>query len=442
MEANTPTADGPQPAAATSTKPTSTHQSGILNRPPEHLLVAALEFIGDRTATRTRETLEKLSALIQRELQSDLDEQSPETPKNQPSPETGELGFADPYDRQFLTITVGFAKSAYDALAVPADQQPQDLIAIPWSLLGDQPTRSDRNGDVVLQVCSDDPYVNEHVVRRIEEELRDRITLAWTLVGDQRYTTREGRVAKREARALIGFLDGTANLDPKDKPEDATLVFVDPDKVKEYPPVPPSGPGGAYPGTGPQFPPDLRQPPGREPEWTRHGSYMVVRASTQKTPDWDGVTLDDQEHVVGRFKFSGASLDLTDDQSLLNSDPFYAQHQEDLRVPLASHVRKSNPRRSPEDPARRVFRRGYPLIEPAAGGLQRGLLFIAFARTISTQFEFIMRGWIKNPNFPQPNTGVDHLLSRFEKEVLCGGYYFAPPLSRVREPWSWIVPSA
>ena len=102
-------------------------------------------------------------------------------------------------------------------------------------------------------------------------------------------------------------------------------------------------------------------------------------------------------------------------------------------------MRKTNPR-GPEDAARRTFRRGYPLLEASGGdGLRRGLLFICFARTLTTQFEFITAAWMMNPNFPEPNTGVD-ALRQFEGQVLVGGYYFLPPLTNAREPWSWVLP--
>ncbi len=75
------------------------------------------------------------------------------------------------------------------------------------------------------------------------------------------------------------------------------------------------------------------------------------------------------------------------------------------------------------------------------GTLQRGLLFLAFGRSLSTQSEFIMRAWLKNPNFPQPNSGVDPLLG-MESGVLAGGYYFIPPVSEPGEPWNIQLPGA
>lgn len=413
------------------------HQSGITNRPPEHCVVAAFR-VNTTEPLPTRNALEELRRVVSAELRSDLDSQGPDADKEAPSPETGELGFEDGYDRAHLTITVGLGPTAFDKLGVGAEDRPQDLVPIPWAELGDNPVQPDQ-GDVVLQVCSDDAYICEHTVRRVEEELREDVTLLWTQIGAQRYTTRQGRTSRREGRAVTGFIDGTNNLNPRRSEDDGRLVFVDPDAVPSYPPVPagqPAGYGGA-PGTA--FPPNLRQPPAQEPAWTRLGTYMTIRSSTIDTTAWDQASLGEQEENVGRFKLSGASLDLTDDPAHLNDPPAFEADQSNTTVPVDSHARKSNPRR-PEDLDRRIFRRGYPLISGSTDGFDRGLLFISFGRTLSTQFEFIFRAWMRNPNFPNEGAGPDRLF-QFENRVLAGGYYFVPPLEHRTRPWSWIIPT-
>jgi Dyp-type peroxidase family len=50
---------------------------------------------------------------------------------------------------------------------------------------------------------------------------------------------------------------------------------------------------------------------------------MVVRVSTFDTTPWDDRSLNEQEQAVGRFKYSGASLDLDDDPRRLNDDPAF-----------------------------------------------------------------------------------------------------------------------
>lgn len=418
------------------TSPSS--QSGITNRPPEHALIAAFDLTGGDSAAN-QATVVALRDLVHRELRSDLDDQGPATPKDQPSPETGELGFHDGYDRAHMTITVGLGKTGFEKLGVPAEEQPQDLVPIPWASLGDGTVLNAANGDLVVQVCSDDVYVCEHVVRRIEEELGAGLMMVWSQLGSQRYTTRQGRTSRGEGRALIGFIDGTSNLDPRHSSEDEKLVFVDPSAVGSYPPVPTPQSSG-YAGTPEtEFPPDLRHPPATEPEWTRQGTYLVVRGSLQTITPWDDLPLGEQEATIGRFKYSGAFLDLADDPGRLDEPPAFAADQaNNTAVPVSSHVRKANPRR-PEDDDRRIFRRGYPLVVANEAGLGRGLLFVAFARTISTQFEFIMRAWMRNPNFPQPGAGSDRLLA-FDPTVVAGGYYFVPPVKHRNEPWTWVLP--
>lgn len=414
-------------------------QSGITNRPPEHALVATFDFTGADAAANQAVTV-RLRDLIGRELRSDLDDQDPTTPKDQPGPETGELGFRDRFDRAHLTVTVGVAKSGFDKLGVVADQQPQDLRPIDWARLGDTNVLNQANGDLVIQACSDDVFVCEHVVRRVEEELGDGMTLVWSQLGSQRYTTRQGRTSREEGRALVGFIDGTSNLDPRHDPGDAGLVFVDPERVATYPQLPPpneipTGYGG-QPGTA--FPPDLQPPPATEPAWTKDGTYLVVRGSLQAITPWDDLTLGEQEQIIGRFKYSGASLDLADDPAMVGEPPAFEADQSNTTVPFDSHVRKVNPRR-PEDADRRIFRRGYPLVVASHEGLGRGLLFIAFARSISTQFEFITRAWMRNVNFPQEGAGADRLL-QFDQTVTAGGYFFVPPVSNRNKPWTWVLP--
>lgn len=415
-------------------------QAGILNRPPDHLLVAAFTLTATDAAGATA-AIEKLRQIVQAELSSDLADETAQTAKDAAPPDTGELGFDDGYDRYHLTITVGFGAGAYAKLGTAQENQPQDLRPIPWDLLRDAPDVTS-NGDLVVQICSDSVYVAEHVLRRIQHELGAELQLVWCLAGHQRHTSRSGRVNRDEGRALIGFLDGTSNLDPAHNPDDNKLVFVDPSAVSAYPPqVPPTTPGQPNPYGGPQppqFPADLHLPPSREPDWTAGGTYMVVRGSIIDTTTWDAAALGVQEHVIGRWKYSGNALDQPDDNATPIADPNFAADPAGQTTPVTAHVRKVNPR-GPEDADRRIFRRGYPIVTAATTGLQRGLVFICFGRTITTQFEFITRAWTTNENFPFPGAGVDAL--RAFEHVLAGGYFFIPPLQKAREPWSWILPS-
>jgi Dyp-type peroxidase family len=390
-----------------------------------------------------RQSIEALRDLIAHELESRL------SPENQdkalPSAETGELGFVPGYDRAFLTITLGLSASGVQKLGLP--EPPADLRTIPWVDLVDGEAPTDTGGDLVLQICADNLYICEHVVRRVEEELGEEFAINAAYIGSQRYSSRAGRTSRREGRALIGFLDGTSNLDPAKNEEDAELVFVSKDMT--YPPNPPVGelPGEGNPYGEPADPkphfPELHPLPGEEPDWTEHGTYMTVRVSTFNARDWDRLSQNDQEQTVGRFKVHGASLDLGDaNDDDLDKEPAFAKDKSVPGVPVTAHIRKANPRGGDEDEQRRIFRRGYPLIGSEGGQLQRGLIFISFGRSITTQFEFIVRAWIRNNDFPFPGAGPDPLFAKVGERVLGGGYYFVPPLEQKTHPWTWKLPSS
>jgi Dyp-type peroxidase family len=382
-----------------------TRQLGITEPPPEHLLLAALAFAGSDPAA-CQGTLEQLRQVVRAELEDQLADETQET---------GELGFTAKHNDYNLTITVGFSTPGYIKLGVPGERQPQDLQPIATDVLDSSGANLDAElageGDLVLKICSNDIYVCEHVLRRVEHELSAVLTVLWVQTGVQRYNTRQSSDPRKESRALIGFLDGTANLNPGNA-DDRALIFTDHART-DWPPIPTSD---QYAGAA--FPPGLRLPKGAEPEYLDGGSYMAVEVLRIKTRDWDDQPRTEQERVVGRQKVSG--------------EP--AVPQED-----ASHVRKANPAR-PEDVQRRILRRGYALLSAQGAELARGLVFIAFGRTLSTQAEFIRRAWINNKDFPHVGAGPDLLMSRFiESRLVCGGYYFVPPLEHEHEPWSWRV---
>lgn len=425
----------------------SNHQAGISDPPPEHALVVALNF-GQRDPATAGATLRALKELVRRELAADIDEINPQTDPALATSETGELGVTPGYDTAGLTITLGLSTTGYAALGLSSS--PADLHPINWTGFGEAPLNPNE-GDIVLQVCSDSAYVTEHVLRRVEHSMIGRLAVVYALAGEQRNGGNHGDpLTADSARALIGFHDGLSNLDPG-LPEDEALIFIDSSANVPMPATPSAGPQVA-PGLGqlgygppsspqPIFPPGLPPAPGPEPTWATGGSYLTVRASVLDLARWDSRPLQAQQQDVGRFKFSGATLDNPDLPAHRRDEPVFATTPANGQVPPTSHIRRANPRALPTDAQRRIFRRGYPLLLTSAEGtMQRGLLFLAYARTISTQFEFMMMAWLKNQDFPSPGAGIDPLLA-FESQVLAGGNYFVPPVSDPGKPWDWVLPN-
>jgi Dyp-type peroxidase family len=382
-------------------------QRGISERPRQHLILAALTF-NEGTTDDCHASIDALREIVRDELGDKIAD---------PAVETGELGYESHYDDYQLIITFALSTSGYDRLAVPPDARPIDLHPAPADVLNplDPNTGPEiiGEGDILLHVASDDAYIVEHVLRRVQNELTAQLAVTWVQTGVQRYTTRQ-QGSRETQRALIGFLDGTANLSMSD-PADRGLVYVDHART-DYPPNPTPD---AY--AGATFPTDLRQPPtGPEPIVCDGGSYLAVEVLTINREFWDQQPVPKQERIVGRTKMDG--------QPATNAIP-------------ASHTLKANPHRNADDELRRFLRRGYPLIRPYGSGLGLGLVFIAFGRSLTTQVEFVRRAWINNPNFPTAGAGEDALMfgGAVNPRLLVGGYYFAPPLVKSSDPASWVV---
>jgi len=379
-------------------------QMGVTETSPEHLVLAALAFIAP-DAPGCRSALEVLRGLIQAELEG--------TPASDDL-ETGELGFAKDHDTRSLMVTVGFSTLGYEHLGVAPDDRPRDLQPIPLDIVDssgqNRGALQPGEGDLLLKICSDDIYVAEHVLRRVQHEGASQFQVVWAHTGVQRYNTRQAKNPRNEARALNGFLDGTNNLSAKNA-DDRALIFTDSSRT-DYPPLPTSDQYG-----GAQFP-TLRPPPSSpEPKQLDGGTYMAVEVMLLRTAEWDAQARPAQEFAIGRDKITG--------ENVPTIDP-------------SSHVLKANPGR-PEDVANRILRRGYSLLQAAEGGVQRGLVFVAFGRTLSTQVEFIQRAWINNPNFPHAGAGPDRFMAFVEPQLVAGGFYFVPPVTKSRQPWSWVI---
>ena len=175
------------------------------------------------------------------------------------------------------------------------------------------------------------------------------MALRWMVEGFQRPNSQAGD-GRTSTRNLLGFKDGSANLVPGTS-ELEQQVWV--------------------------------APGDDEPAWAVDGSYLAVRTIRMFVERWDRTALDEQEHIIGRGKRTGAPLGLGREEDV----PDYAADPEGRSIPLDAHIRRANPR-TPESAASRILRRGYSFSRgfDAAGQLDQGLLFVAYQRDLEAGF--------------------------------------------------------
>lgn len=182
--------------------------------------------------------------------------------------------------------------------------------------------------------------------------------------------------------------------------------------------------------------------------WMKNGSFQVFRRLQQDVPGfWAQITShvhsfpsDDPMHeellaakLVGRWR-SGTPIDLAPERD--NQADNDAHHDNNfhffnkdahgnivkdaqgnpvsdidgLRCPRFAHIRKMYPRANNafDHRIRRIIRRGVPFgfpFDPTDGSghaadADRGLLFVAYMKSIAMQFEFLQQTWANPPSFP------------------------------------------
>ncbi len=197
------------------------------------------------------------------------------------------------------------------------------------------------------------------------------------------------------------------------------------------------------------------------PAWTTDGSYMVFRRLKQDVRGFHDMIEHEAARLgltsaqlgakmVGRYA-SGAPLEQSDEMKARGIDPNqgdpaaidasfttsakdndfeYGDDQAGKFVPRAAHIRKTYPRDQDvpgENPTQkhRLLRRGIPFgtsFRPSLGATShepeeafphdRGLLFIAYQRSISDQFEFVQQTWVNNAGFPGGVAGHDPIIAQ------------------------------
>ena len=229
-----------------------------------------------------------------------------------------------------LTVTVGFGPGLYRA----AGQRPP--VADLPAFRVDRLQKRWSGGDLLLQICADDPLTVAHTQRMLIKDARPFAAVRWVQQGFRR--SPGVQASGHTQRNVLGQLDGTAN---------------------------PRGPeiGAAV--------------------WNPDGSTtLVVRRIRAEIEKWDLLSVADKENAVGRRLGSGAPLSGTAEH---DEPDFTALDDAGLpRMPDFSHVTRARV----TDPGLKILRRPYNYdgAPNALGHPDAGLIFAAYQRDIARQF--------------------------------------------------------
>jgi deferrochelatase/peroxidase EfeB len=276
-----------------------------------------------------------------------------------------------------LTVTVGVGASLFDDRYGLTKARPDKLVSME-GFPNDALEPNLCHGDVVLQFCSNTAETNIHALRDILKHTPDLLALRWKIDGFLPPHTVK-KLGKETVRNLMGFKDGTANLDASDGLLMDEIVW-------------------ARAGAG-------------EPDWVQAGTYQVIRIIRMLVERWDRTALVEQETIIGREKGSGAPLTYANERD----EPDYAADPKGERVPLNAHIRLANPR-TPNTQANRILRRGYNFSRGLtnAGQLDMGLLFVCFQADLAKGFLSVQARLNAEP------------LEEYIKPI-GGGYFFVLP---------------
>ncbi|KUH97196.1 Dyp-type peroxidase [Mycobacterium sp. IS-3022] len=321
------------------------HQTGITALPiPEQGLVASFN-----VQSKDRDSLKRALQDLTEEIRALMAGKPPE-PRDPAYPpvDSGILGEQPPADN--LAIVVGVGASLFDERFGLADRKPKELVTMPF-IANDRLDPKLSHGDlsIIIEAGHSDTVI--FALRQLMRRTRSDLVLRWMVDG---YARGIGAGQASEAatpRNLLGFKDGTANLDVHDDAIMDRHVWV-----------------------GPQD---------GEPEWAVGGSYQAIRIIRMFVEFWDRTQLVEQEALIGRSKVSGAPLGLTGEFT----DPDYPEDPEGKRIPLTAHIRLANPR-TPATDENLILRRGFNYSRgfDGAGRLDQGLAFIAYQRSLEKGF--------------------------------------------------------
>jgi len=251
----------------------------------------------------------------------------------------GDTGVARDAGPSSLTITFGFGHSFFSRTGLEK-QRPASLDPLP-DFSSDHLDKARSNGDLWVQIGADDALVAFHALRAIQKDAGSAARVRWQMNGFNR--TPGATAHPMTARNLMGQIDGTRNPKPADSDFDKRIF------------VPASG--------------------SADPSWMANGSYAVVRRIRMLLDDWEALTLEAQENVIGRRKADGAPLSGGSETTAMNLDKTDAKGE--YAVPINAHARITRP---DQNGGSAILRRPFSYHDgiDADGVPDAGLLFVCW----------------------------------------------------------------
>jgi deferrochelatase/peroxidase EfeB len=337
----------PQPVAAAArfVPFEGAHQTGVTALPiPEQGLVASFT-----VQSRDRAGLKSALAALTDEIRGLMAGEPPQVrDPAYPPVDSGILGDRPPQDN--LSVVVGVGASLFDDRFGLADRKPKELVTMPF-LANDRLDPKLSHGDLSIILEAGHPDTVQFALRQLMRRTRSDLVLRWMVDGYARGIGAGPAPNAATPRNLLGFKDGTANLEVGDDTVMDRHVWVGPDDG--------------------------------EPDWAVGGSYQALRVIRMFVEFWDRTQLAEQEGIIGRRKVSGAPVGMTDEFA----EPDYAEDPDGKRIKLDAHIRLANPR-TIETEENRILRRGFNYSRgfDGAGRLDQGLAFVSYQRSLERGF--------------------------------------------------------
>ena len=359
------------------------HQAGIVSPQQDRLQFAAFDVLTtDRAALR--ELLAEWTATARRLTQGREVRTGGGTSGTLDAP-PDDTGEAIGLPAAGLTVTFGVGPSLFDDRFGLADRRPAALVDLPHFASDDlDPERT--GGDLCIQACAYDEQVALHAIRNLARMGAGVVRMRYVQLGHVRTTGVQA--AGTTPRNLMGFKDGTSNLDSTRDALVADQVWVQ---------------------------------PGDGPAWMTGGSYLVSRRIRMTIETWDRTSLREQEAVFGRSKVTGAPLSGGNEQS--EPDFAAAGPGGGPAIPVDAHVRLAHPS---HNGGAQLLRRGYNYADglDRTGYLDAGLFFLAYQRDPRTQFVRI-----------QQRLAATDSLNEYIRHV-GSGIWAVPPGPAPGRPWA------